>query len=314
MANVLVIGVGGAIGDAALAAFRRAGVKAVGVARRGRTTQPSEIPIVTADRTKPQSIIDVIRYRKIDVVIDVLAMTMKETTPLLDALDGLVKRYVLISSSDVYRNYGLLHRKETGEPLPWLSETSPLRTSRYPYRLGATRSPNDPALWLDHYDKIPIEDATRAMSIESTILRLPMVYGPSDRQKRFNWAAAPMKKDAPELAAPREWLDWTTTYGFSGNVGWAIAQSALAPGAANETFNVVDHAPISNRGWAEAMAARLGWSGEITPSYDPSHPLARGLALLNLSVPLAMDGSKLTGLIGEAPYSREDALTITLMQ
>ena len=72
--------------------------------------------------------------RSITTIIDVIAYTEADTLPLLSAIDGRVERYVMLSSADVYRNYGLLHHLETGTPNSILTEDAPLRRSRLPYR------------------------------------------------------------------------------------------------------------------------------------------------------------------------------------
>ena len=69
--------------------------------------------------------------------------------------------------------------RSTDEPLQTtpLHEGSPLRTNDFPYRkLGA-----DPDDWRYDYDKIPIERLLlEELSFQTTVLRLPAVYGPRD--------------------------------------------------------------------------------------------------------------------------------------
>src|SRR5258708_27877856 len=97
-----------------------------------------------------------------DGVVDLLAMTLAASAPLIAALAGRVDRYVLASSGDVYRQYGALRRKEPLEallkPIP---EDAPLRTVAFPYRGDARRPRGDPQDWTDDYDKIPIARAAR---------------------------------------------------------------------------------------------------------------------------------------------------------
>jgi hypothetical protein len=78
---------------------------------------------------------------QVDVVIDMLAMSIETTVPLLDALAGTISRYMLVSSLDVYSNYGGLHRIETPQPIMQpLGEDSPLREQLYPYRVMPRRA------------------------------------------------------------------------------------------------------------------------------------------------------------------------------
>jgi hypothetical protein len=59
-----------------------------------------------------------VKSRRIESIVDLLALTEATTPRLLDALEGQIARYMLISSGNVYRNYGGLHRKEAVQPIP----------------------------------------------------------------------------------------------------------------------------------------------------------------------------------------------------
>ena len=87
---------------------------------------------------------------------------------LLDALAGRVRRYVLISSCDVYRDYGLLTQTEAGEPNAGpITEAAPLRTSRYPYR-GPEPRPDPRPISVDPYtSKSSTPKRSRQPSISS---------------------------------------------------------------------------------------------------------------------------------------------------
>jgi hypothetical protein len=113
---------------------------------------------------------------QVDVVIDMIAITVETTVPLLNALASTIDRYVLVSSLDVYRNYGGLHRIETPQPIMQpQGEDSPLREQLYPYRVTPRRAIDDPQVWLDNYDKIPIERAVMERSdLQFAILHLPI--------------------------------------------------------------------------------------------------------------------------------------------
>lgn len=125
--RVLILGSGGFIGQAVAASAKSAGTYVVGATRSRPTGATAEHERVIADRAAPSTVIDVVCDKRIDVVIDVAADTAEVSNALLLKLDGAVQRYVLISSCDVYRNYGLLHRKENGAPvLDAMDESAPL--------------------------------------------------------------------------------------------------------------------------------------------------------------------------------------------
>jgi len=65
----------------------------------------------------------------------------------------------------------------------------PLRALRYPYRQNSRRPQGIEDDLFEEYDKIPIEEfAMAAGAPQATVLRLPMIFGPDDKQHRFAWA------------------------------------------------------------------------------------------------------------------------------
>lgn len=79
-----------------------------------------------------------------------------------------------------------------------LTEDSELRRDRYPYRgAGLEGVPDD-------YDKLDVEE--RWLDRGAVVLRLPMVYGPHDRQRREDlvlrsfWPAVSRWRDPTETS------------------------------------------------------------------------------------------------------------------
>ena len=174
-----------------------------------------------------------------------------------------------------------------------MTEETPLHTSRFPYRHSpsAQVSGNE---WLRDYDNIPIEESVRALSrTEWTILRLPMVFGPGDRQRRFVGLARPLATGAPRLELARGWAHWTTTFGYVDNVGAAIALAAAAEGSACEVYNIGEAAPVDQLTWAKRFADIARWHGEIALVDDAKSAMASFVADLDLHFPLIADTSKI---------------------
>jgi nucleoside-diphosphate-sugar epimerase len=240
------------------------------------------------------------KAQAIDTVIDLLAYTQAATAPLMDALDGCISRYVLTSSCDVYRNFGIVHRKEEAAPLRGaIDEDSPLRQCRFLYRDGQPRSAEDPSRWLDDYDKIPIEEGliTRT-GFDWTILRLPMVFGPGDRQRRFRWIIEPMAGGAKSIAVPRAWAGWRTTYGYVEDVAAGIALAAGHPAAARRIFNLGMSDVPTQTEWVARFAAVTSWHGEITDDIDASSPLGALAARLDLTASLIVATQRIRAELG----------------
>ena len=281
--TTLILGAGGPIGTAISEALSAAGASHISVSRSA-----SGPGAYAADRTDTSAILRVIAERNVSHIIDVIAYTEAETLPLLAAIDGKVERYVMLSSADVYRNYGLLNKTETGSPSTHLTEDAPLRTRLYPYKQSQPRADTDPQKWMDEYDKIPLENAVRVMQSDWTILRLPMVYGAAGKLNRFEWITKPIRSGEAAIRAGTAWLEWVTTYSHVANVADAIAHTAKHPAASNQTFNITDHAPMSHREWIAAFAECANWTGEIRIDENQ----ASATTSLDLSVPLRIDGSK----------------------
>lgn len=272
--TVLVLGATGFIGPHVIRALEAAGREVVAGNRAAGI-----------DRRDVSGVQALVRARRVTEIVDLLAYAEADTLPLLGALDGKVGRWVMASSCDVYRNYEGLHRKASPEPIAVLAEDAPLRTTRYPYRADPPRPPDAADGWLDAYDKIPLEAALRARpSLDGVILRLPMVFGPGDRQRRFRWLLRPMLAGAERLAVDPAWATWRTSYGYVEDVGDAIAAAVLHRAAAGRTFNLGGPGALDHRGWIDRFAAVLGWRGEVAAA-----PASALFAALDLAYPLVVD-------------------------
>jgi nucleoside-diphosphate-sugar epimerase len=182
-----------------------------------------------------------------------------------------------------------------------MNEQAPLRTSRYPYRAPTPRAADDPMRWMDDYDKIPIEEATQTFRADWTILRLPMVFGPGDRQRRFRWAIEPMRAGADTLEIPPQWADWLTTYGYVENIGAAIALASGHNKASRTILNVGDSEPVAHGEWIERFRRATGWQGAVRETNSPTNPIAKATHRLDLSIPLHISSRKLCGELSFAP-------------
>jgi len=159
-----------------------------------------------------------------DVVIHTMAMGSDDSAAAVRFFNGNTARMVILSSGDVYGAYGRFIGIESGPPdSNLLTENSQLRKAMYPYRAQA---PSTDALqyW---YDKILVEKAfTSSETLQTTILRLPKVYGRNQ------------DADLATIFGFRDHPDWRWTHGHVGNVAAAIVLAATHPCAAGRTYNV----------------------------------------------------------------------------
>jgi nucleoside-diphosphate-sugar epimerase len=297
--KVLIIGVNGFLGPAIAALAASKGLTVSGLARSETPSPGLELCYLSTDRRSPDAIRDLVGTHGIDVVVDVIAMTEVDSSRLLSALDGRIAQYVMLSSCDVYRNYELLQKRLTGKPtLGPIDEAGDLRTSRYPYRGPEPRDCDAPDRHLDDYDKIPIEESVRKLASDWTILRLPMIYGPADRQRRFRWAVEPMAAGKSSLAIPGPWAEWVTTYAYVDNVADAIALTIGNDKAAGRVFNVGEPAPANHLEWTDRLAHVMDSSIGIKVGSDPDSSFSRSLESLDLTVPLRIDDEAIRRELG----------------
>ena len=305
--TVLVLGGTGFVGQPLVRALAGLDVEVIAASRAGNG--PKGVPL---DRRDVDGVRALVRERRIETVVDLLAYTEADTLPLLTALDGEVGRWVMASSCDVYRNYEGLHRKAQPEPiLEPMAEDSPMRELRHPYRAAPRRDPIAPDAWMDDYDKIPLEAALRARpGLSGVILRLPMIYGPADRQRRFRWLIGPMLAGRERITVDPTWLAWRTTYGYVDDVAHALATAAVHPGVTGRTFNVGETNAPDHRVWAGRFGQALGWRGEVELA---SAPASSPLAALDLRYPLVSDSNAFRSVCNwQEPTSLEDALAATI--
>ncbi|NKC02173.1 MAG: NAD-dependent epimerase/dehydratase family protein [Pseudomonadales bacterium] len=312
--NVLILGVNGFLGRAIARSAANKGNEVFGLSRSQDPSPDSGITYVEGNRGDLEYVLEIIRNHKIDVLVDVIAMTLQDSRALINAVDGQIGQYILISSSDVYRNYELFQKKSLGIPnQEAVQEDSELRQTRYPYRDIAARAIDSPDSYLDHYDKIPIENAAMEMSSQWTILRLPMVYGAGDKQRRFRWAIKPMIDGNKNLVIPTRWANWYSTYGYIDNVADGISLAIGNANAENRVFNIGENQSISQFEWAKRIAEVIGWRGDLVLTDESDDPFAQRVAHLDLSVPFRISSSRIREELGYKEAVRQvDALARTV--
>lgn len=304
--RVAVLGGTGFIGEHVTRWLVVTGQEVIGI-HRGLT--PVRVPGVrslTADRQNPPALAGALADVAPTVLVDLIAYLAADVTSLLTVLPPSVERLVLISSGDVYWTYDAFRGLSPAPgPVSPLSETAPLRERLYPYRAQA-EGPDDLRYW---YEKILVEQAARTGArVPVTILRLPMVYGPGDRQQRVGGYLKRLRSDSSVLRLNAAEACWRCTRGYVEDVAWAIALAASDDRATGELFNVGETEALTELEWASAIAATAGWSGRIVadPSTPPSLPA-------EWSVHLVMESRRLRDALGyEEPVGRPEGLRRTV--
>jgi nucleoside-diphosphate-sugar epimerase len=188
--RVLLIGGNGFIGSPLTKQLLAAG-HTVAVFHRGPApgNDGNDVLHISGDRNCLSAYRDKLQEFAPDVIVDLILSSGEQARQLMNAARGITGRVVALSTGDVYRAWGVLHRVETGElePLP-ITEDSACRTTRRLYSPETIRAMQSIATWAtEDYDKIAVEEAIMSsLAVPGTVLRLPMVYGPGDLAHRFS--------------------------------------------------------------------------------------------------------------------------------
>lgn len=240
------------------------------------------------------------------VVLDMIAYHEREMHDLVDALPASVERLVVISSADVYATYGAFLGINAGTPESKPSdEQAPLRPVLFPYR----REAQGPLDLFFSYEKILVERAAMAWGGgATTILRLPMVYGPDDRQRRVAKYVAKFRVNERVLLLNAAEAAWRCTRGYVEDVATAIKLAAVNEAAAGKVFNVGESDALSEVEWARTIAAASGWAGEIVVDPETAPTLHA-----NWQVDVITDTSRIRDTLGyDEPIGREEGLRRTV--
>ena len=158
-------------------------------------------------------------------VVDTCAFTASDVDAVLPALPEVPT--VVLSSQDVYQAYMGLRSGRCETPVP-LTEEAELRRQRYPYRgAGPAHVPED-------YDKLDVEDRWRARG--ATVLRLPLVYGPYDWQRREDLVLRRLRAGRRRIPIGAANLLWTR--GYVDDVATGVLAALDARGVDGQTINL----------------------------------------------------------------------------
>lgn len=235
---------------------------------RGQTQCNSQLTSeILGDRNELESFRDQFAKLQPDVVIDMIAMSEDDAQILLRAFSGIVPRLVVISSSDVYRSYDLMAGIEDDEPDPRpLNESSRLRTHLFRLRKHAQEESDR----FYNYEKILVERAVMSdPDVVATVLRLPAVYGPGDKQHRLFPYIKRMDDQRPAILADAGMVNWRWTRGYVENVAAAISWAAGDQNPSSGIYNVGEEKALPEKEWIARIGEVIGWQGRVL-AVDPS--------------------------------------------
>lgn len=313
--TVAILGGTGFIGTAVAGRLLLRGETPVLIARGKHPKPTTPVVFETADRLDAARLVEIYRAHRVDTVIDIFALSLPNTAPSLEAMGTIGGRYALISSVDVYRNYGGLLRKERPpiQPEP-AKETDPLRAFRYPYRNNDRRPKAVENAILEDYDKIILEEAAFADArFETTVIRPPMIFGPGDKQHRFAWAIEAVKKGGV-IPLDERAAKWRNSYGYVVDVAEAIALAALSPKAGGRIYNVGQNFVRTPLEWLLTFGVVMGQRIEVeTVPPDQKGLLSDRAEASDLRYPLTLETDRIRDELGfTEPTPELEALRATV--
>lgn len=258
--RILIIGGTGFIGPFVVRQLADMG-HSVAVFHRGKT----QIELPAEQIFGNRGDLAALRFKP-EVVIDLILSSGAQASSLMSIFRGVARRVVIASSIDVYRACGVLHGTEEGplEPVP-LTEDSRLRTKLQTYPPEQVKMLQQVFGWLDdQYDKIPVERAVLGdPELPGTVLRLPMIYGPGDRLRRFYPILKRIDDGRRVILFEEGWAAWRAPRGYVENVAAALALATISEQATGRVYNVAETPAFSDLEWARKIAAATGWDGEF---------------------------------------------------
>lgn len=305
--RILVLGGTGFIGPSIVRRLVENGHD-VAVFHRGQTEAglPPEVRHIHGDRAALAAYADQFRELRPDIVIDTAAYSERDAQATMATFLGNAQRVIALGSQDVYRAYGRLHRSEPGPPdtVPFV-EYAPMRERMFPY-LGK-------GLGLDDYEKILVERAVMASNdLPGTVLRLPMVYGERDNQRRLAVELRRMDNNRPSILLEETFANWRWTRAYVENVAAAVVLAVQDARAIGRIYNVGDEG-LSYAGWVREVGRAAGWQGEVIVVPDGRLPAQLRPPDGDYQQDLVADTSRIRWELGYVePVARGEALRRTI--
>ena len=261
----------------------------VTVFHRGQTKAqlPDEVRHVYGDVVAFSDHIDELKRWGPEVIVDLIAYREQEGKR-VHLFKEVVRRAVVLSSADVYRAYGRIHRTEPGPPDPTpLTEESPLRQ-----KLSAQE---------EAYDKTGVERAAKGdPELSVTILRLPAMHGPGDFQHRLYGYIKRIDDQRPAILIDQAEADWRWTKAYVENAAAAVALAVIDDRAAGRIYNVADQPVPTQLQWAQRVAKVAGFKGKVLTA--PTQLLPRSLRCdIDPSQQYEMDSGRIVRELGYRP-------------
>ena len=190
----------------------------------------------------------------VEAVVDMIAVSEADVASVAEAYRKRIRRYVCISSYDVYEAYDAAwNHRASLQPVP-VPENAPKKKPSI--------------LYESDYDKIPVEESVaKAQSegwFETTILRWPALYGPRDPTPRLWYYVRQALDGRKEIPVPNGGAALFSR-GYLQNMAHSIVLALENQRAEGEVYNASDEVTFSARQTVEIIGEILDHKWEIVP-------------------------------------------------
>jgi len=200
------------------------------VVHRGQTEPPDlpDVPHEHVDRHQRAAFASTVGTFDPEALVDTRALTRADAEAVVRAVpDGV--RLAVLSSCDVYRAFGSLLDGVSTDPVP-LDEESPVRPPERRYLYRGQRED------LFDYEKLDLEPVY--LERGGVVLRLPMVYGEHDYQRREEFVLRRVRANRRRIPfGPGQWL---TCAGHVEEIARGVRLAVEATRAEGEVFNLAE--------------------------------------------------------------------------
>ncbi|MQA06491.1 MAG: hypothetical protein GEV07_28530 [Streptosporangiales bacterium] len=231
------------------------------VVHRGRSAPDPWVPVrqMWTDRHDLAEHADEVRRFAPQAVVDTSALTAADVDTVLGVLPEVPT--VVLSSQDVYQAYAGLRSGRCEAPVP-VTEEAELRHQRYPHRgSGFAHVPDD-------YEKLDVEDRWRPRG--ATVLRLPVVYGPHDWQRREDIVLRRLRAGRRRIPIGAGNLLWTRGYVDDLATGVLAALDSRAVDGMTINLGEAETWPLST--WFDQIIGAADADAELVPVADEALP------------------------------------------